>query len=467
MDQALENNKIKNESVFLGIFLLFLVVLYSLFLAFYSRLDLYVVISFCIIGLLSVLIIVFSPRVFSLSFFLGVYSLVMFYIAAFNQYANNYNIWNVTFFNDTDYLFTNFLIIIFLLSFSIGYFWGRKKIFLKKRKKVKDANNMKPRCTSISILLLTIINIVILVVLYLFFGLEYFQTRGSTLGNSIMDFVFLSFLPKYSLACMIITLWKYKYRQSISMFICLLINIIIYYVLNPIGGISRSDLLVLLVIIFGVFDKKFNNKIIFLILIFVGIVLIMPFMNFFKTLDTSYISNPFNFDHPDYDSYQMIMTTVQYTHFNGFSYGKNILTAIFFYIPRSVWNSKSLNSGEIVLTYFNSNFTNVSCPIVAEFYFCGGIFGVIALSIVFGILCKKIDNLYYRNDFLSNSILFSIIGMFFAIFRGSLLQATNYTMAIILTFYVITKLSNIFAKIKSSSEEFKMCKRSDRERFVE
>lgn len=120
--------------------------------------------------------------------------------------------------------------------------------------------------------------------------------------------------------------------------------------------------------------------------------------------------------------------------------GKNLISAFLFFIPRKLWSGKSEATGSIVVRFLGSNQSNVSTPLIAEYYAAFGILGLIILGFITGKIIKKFDQYADSNNLLMVAIFCLLNGMSMYILRGSLLVSIAYTsvlsLSIILTFFV-------------------------------
>lgn len=115
---------------------------------------------------------------------------------------------------------------------------------------------------------------------------------------------------------------------------------------------------------------------------------ISPLLNAFRAA-TSFESTtrPFDrfFAHIDFDAFSMIVHVIHYVHQVGFSYGTNILSGLFFFVPRAIWSGKSEHVGSFLfpqLRYYRDVWTdNVSSPPPAEGYFAFGMIGAVLFSL--------------------------------------------------------------------------------------
>ena len=62
----------------------------------------------------------------------------------------------------------------------------------------------------------------------------------------------------------------------------------------------------------------------------------------------------------------------------------NLLSALFFFVPRTVWPQKSIGTGGESAMYEGYPFINISSPLPSEFYVDFGMVGLVVLSTLFG-----------------------------------------------------------------------------------
>jgi hypothetical protein len=143
------------------------------------------------------------------------------------------------------------------------------------------------------------------------------------------------------------------------------------------------------------------------------------------------ISNPIEYlKGMDFDGFQSTMNTVIYVDTYGHAYGKQILACMFFFIPRAIWTGKGDSSGQIIARGLGYDFTNLSSPLPAEFFFDFSFLGVIFGGVLIGYLYRRLDYLCAAAiDFGRPNLHLILIGMAtgFTIFimRGSLYAVTN------------------------------------------
>ncbi len=95
--------------------------------------------------------------------------------------------------------------------------------------------------------------------------------------------------------------------------------------------------------------------------------------------------------HGDFDGFQTTMNAMTYVEHFGHTYGNQILSAVLFFIPRSIWPDKGYATGRFTSTALGFDFNNLSAPIISELYIDGSFFLVILGALALGYAYKRFD----------------------------------------------------------------------------
>lgn len=408
--------------------------------------NLFVCFSFLIIGVISYLTFVFDKRFISINKMISAFLFIFCFFAPLFQYRDNTSYWGLGKFNDFDYFYANFLIIIFETLYFFTY-----KLFLNKKTVVK--NNIHFSISNASVYILLILSILMMFILLKTGNL--FSDDGGYSNSSASSFeVFaLKLIRFFPVASFMVVVYfvknnKINFSRKLGLFYSFIFMVMTLVVFNPASG-SVARYLTLgtyLCVISILFDKSKNNSFL-MIGIFIGFAIIFPSLNFFKYHSFNEISN-FKFEsidltENDYDAYYMFLTTIKYTENTGICFGGNIISAIFSIVPRSIWTGKFEPSGAIISFESGATFTNVSCPLFAEFYFAFGLVGLIVLTILFAMLIKKIDLIKNKH-----AILYGVntvcIGLIFPLMRGSMLPMMSFILSVLTSYclcYIIVHIT--------------------------
>ncbi len=94
----------------------------------------------------------------------------------------------------------------------------------------------------------------------------------------------------------------------------------------------------------------------------------------------------------DFDTFQQTAAAVDYVERHGPRWGMNIVGAALFFVPRPLWPSKPVDSGNLVAGDLGYAYTNVSCPLPAELYLAFGFVGVVAGGLLLGYFVRRSSN---------------------------------------------------------------------------
>jgi hypothetical protein len=139
----------------------------------------------------------------------------------------------------------------------------------------------------------------------------------------------------------------------------------------------------------------------------------------------------------DYDAQAQLTNTVDFVDSSGFFYGQQALGALLFWVPRSVWPDKPVDTGTILATYARSTNLNLSAPLWSEAYIDFGLVGVVLVFLALGYTVGRLDLSYAAAARWPGARWALIVtpvaaGYLFIILRGSLLQAMGRALALAL-----------------------------------
>ena len=141
----------------------------------------------------------------------------------------------------------------------------------------------------------------------------------------------------------------------------------------------------------------------------------------------------------------MFISIQEYVNQFGFSYGYQLLGALLFFVPRSIWPSKPYGTGRMAFEALHQHwFTNVSAPLVAEGYSNFGIIGLIFFGLIVGSASNSIDKKFWndKRNFSFTKVLYPFIMLkFFFMLRGDLLSSWSYMFAQLVVGYAVLKFT--------------------------
>ena len=250
----------------------------------------------------------------------------------------------------------------------------------------------------------------------------------------------------------LISIIKYHHLDSIRyklLFILLLA--IVIFIKNPIVEHRSGFGTIYLIIAYVYFSNKLNTTsrlFIFLALVFFILFpigeLLAPHRVVTDTSFQFFFLDVFNRVH--FDSWANISGSILYVKQEGVHYGVQLMSSLFFWIPRDFWELKSVASGQILGEWMVDNYamwmTNISFPLMAEGFIDFHIIGVIVFSIMFAAIGAWIDKVIHTSN--NSAVFFTAIAISVStifILRGPLLSSIAYTAGLALGVYVISSLT--------------------------
>lgn len=434
MKEVRKNTLQKAISIYLLCSLMFFLVLYMFSGEFERKnVNVEVILSFCIIGIQSMVLIVCDKKKFSINKTFAFFTFFFFFIAPLMQYLTECYMWNYIIEEDV-MLKGNWLLILF----NFVYFITWKVHKTPNRKKIVLRNFADE-----SLVIFTFISFGVGVVIIGFPDILYRETNSIGEVNAVTTIIdkFIRFVPVYALTIYMIKYdFKFKLKQGITfgiMTICILL-------LNFPTALTRYYIGVVYIGLILHYMKKRMSKRTFDYGMIVLFMILFPIFQIFKWYSfKDFFTGNFYFrdfsevyNNADFDGYSMFLRILKYVESNSLTYGNQLLSVIFFLIPRAIWKSKPLPTGQMVAESQRAHFTNLSAPYIGEGYINFGIIGVILFATIFAIIAKELDTDYWRqkNEELSliNICYPYCIGFTIFLLRGSLQPVIVYMFSIFL-----------------------------------
>jgi hypothetical protein len=148
---------------------------------------------------------------------------------------------------------------------------------------------------------------------------------------------------------------------------------------------------------------------------------------------------------PDYASPQQVANGVVYIQERGHTFGRQLLGTLLVPVPRSVWQSKPRDTGDVIAP--DAGF-NVSAPLWTEGQVDFGLLGVLLFLVAYGYLGGLLEYAYLKSGAFGNPLapLMPVLagyGLFFL--RGSLLPAFSNFVPVLLLFMLLVRRSQVGA----------------------
>ncbi len=207
---------------------------------------------------------------------------------------------------------------------------------------------------------------------------------------------------------------------------------------NPVSNPRYWFLTVVFAVLFTAFPR---SPVVYRAALVTGVVaalLLFPFLDRFRYDSSGYhpvqstsVLEPLTLK--DYDQIGMFANTLSYVKAGaGHAHGRQLASDTLFFVPRSVWHGKSLDSGVLVGRWMGMTNTNLSSPLWAELWLDFGPLGMTASFVLIGYGCGRADLRYARRTAedgrpgtVAAVVVPVVAGYSFILLRGPLLQAAG------------------------------------------
>lgn len=131
---------------------------------------------------------------------------------------------------------------------------------------------------------------------------------------------------------------------------------------------------------------------------------------------------------PDYDAFWQIANSYSYVVDGLVEPGRQAVGVVLFWVPRSLWSDKPVDTGILLANYRGYSFDNLSGPLWAELLVNGGVIALVVGFLALGFILRKMDLLLVPA--FATAGFWAIVGAVFPVYmtillRGSLLQASG------------------------------------------
>lgn len=163
----------------------------------------------------------------------------------------------------------------------------------------------------------------------------------------------------------------------------------------------------------------------------VGLIFLFPLADAFRRPTVDFVRAGFFGEYesnPDYDAFWQIANAYSFVLDGLVHVGQQALGSVLFWVPRSVWPDKPVDTSILLANYRGYSFTNLSAPLWAELLVNGGIpllvIGFLIVGYVLQVMDKRLLPAFGAAGY------WAIVGAIFPVYmtillRGSLLQATG------------------------------------------
>ena len=394
----------------------------------------------------------------------------VFQISAMNDL--NFRFPNDFAFNTSSVVFANLLILIFNIVFIFSYLYFKEKKLGKNKEQATEVNFKYNTPLAILVLLAVCVAIAVFNYDYLLKDISesVYIIKDESTSLLLLKKKFLFFTP---LGGIVLTLKHLQMTNKINsntffVVLSLVIFIVLLFFFKNIFTEKRNTLgPIYIALIYLFFPKLLNSNAKFFLFMFLSMVIIFPLSSTLTHIDASLeqifvkpsliyesflrfgtISGAFESLH--YDAFSNIMATVEYVKLYGLSWGYQLLGVCLFFVPRSLWTTKPLSTGELIGNHlFDTtprNFTNLSNSVVSEGFINFGFIGIVVLAIVLAYFIVKFIIWHRSEDCLKQFIAFYFAVHLMFLLRGDLTNGFSYFIGPLLSVVFLPKLLIRFIK---------------------
>ena len=394
----------------------------------------------------------------------------VFQISAMNDL--NFRFPNDFAFNTSSVVFANLLILIFNIVFIFSYLYFKDKKLGKSKEQATEVNFKYNTPLAILVLLAVCVAIAVFNYDYLLKDISesVYIIKDESTSLLLLKKKFLFFTP---LGGIVLTLKHLQMTDKINsntffVVLSLVIFIVLLFFFKNIFTEKRNTLgPIYIALIYLFFPKLLNSNAKFFLFMFLSMVIVFPLSSTLTHIDASLeqifvkpsliyesflrfgtISGAFESLH--YDAFSNIMATAEYVKLYGLSWGYQLLGVCLFFVPRSLWTTKPLSTGELIGNHlFDTtprNFTNLSNSVVSEGFINFGFIGIVVLAIVLAYFIIKFIIWHRSEDCLKQFIAFYFAVHLMFLLRGDLTNGFSYFIGPLLSVVFLPKLLIRFIK---------------------
>lgn len=222
------------------------------------------------------------------------------------------------------------------------------------------------------------------------------------------------------------------------------------------------------ILLFPSFSKKRG---LFSFLLILGFLVAYPLFNAFKYIGaaaslqegvaTIVGSMTAGYTSGNYDAFSVMFWCFDYLSLFGCTYGSQLIGAILFFIPRSIWPSKPVPSGELVFSSLNFHFTDIAFPLPFEGVLNFGLVGLPLFALTYGLIVRLVDRRYWESrekhtgDAPSTLLLYYpfLLCLSFYMLRGAMMTTFTYIFGDLAVMALLHLMANMLQRRESKIQE--------------
>ena len=386
----------------------------------------------------------YRDRPFSLHKMANLFVLFFLVIANAIQYSTRTNVtpfpMTVSAENAVDYEKFQIIVLFILLIFNFLYPLFRVPVQQQEGEMHPFLNSNKLMLISLFSFFCTVFYYRNAILLMFFRGLASSEDGGELTdlgGGNVGLLLFDKVIRALPFACYILAA-HYGVQKKVRMILLL----IMFITLFPVALARNATAMYWLPVAFLLFNFIKRENVFVLSMLF-GLLVIFPLLENFRHWSGEFnIGLSFDFlNEMHFDASQNFMIVIKN---EVVTWGRQLLGALLFWLPRSLWETKPIGSGAFVAEEYNCDFTNISMPWFAEGYINFGYLGVILFTVLLSWFCSFYDSKYWNSrnrysQFTPYYLLLVSSLLFFL--RGDLMSSLAYTLATLFDIYIVYKMT--------------------------
>ncbi|MGG5260602.1 hypothetical protein [Phycicoccus avicenniae] len=186
-------------------------------------------------------------------------------------------------------------------------------------------------------------------------------------------------LPLVALLAVIAVLQTHRELRRRPSWIALLVLLgsVTLFVGNPISNPRFWTGTIILSILFSLFrTSTARGYRVTLSAVLLALLVVFPYADRYRYADEVAVSQPLGYlfvNKLDYDASVQMSNVIDYVDATGGTHGHQLLGVAGFFVPRSLWSEKPVNTGALLTQFVGFPQTNVSSPLWVETYTDGGL----------------------------------------------------------------------------------------------
>jgi hypothetical protein len=356
---------------------------------------------------------------------------------------------------------TNFLVIVFNITFFLAYVAIKQRV---KTKPVKiELSELKsPKGVLFILLFLSLVSVILNVDFILNeFARPSWQSIDMSPGAFLVRIKILFYFPLAGVIYCVYILKKQSFSTQSYLLVVMMLAIflILLFLLKNPFLVKRNALgPIYLLLVFLFIPRLVNSNVKTSILLFTAMIVGFPTIQYFTHIDYGFAeflqdpsllfqrkySSADGYMSLNYDAFINIAVVLDHVEQEGLYYGFQMLSGLLFFIPRSIWPSKPEASGKMVGNHLIDNydywFQNLSNPFISEGYLNFGWLGIVLFAILLAYFIVKFLTWLNSENYFKKAISFYFAMHLIFFLRGDFTNGFSYFVGVFFAIYVIPKI---------------------------